>query len=82
MNYMELINLENVIKWRNHLHANPELSFQEFNTSQYIFDVLSTFEVLTITRPTQTSVVAVLDTKGLNKKSIRVFVIKLLNNRA
>lgn len=67
MNYLESIDLESVIKWRNHLHAHPELSFQEFETSQYIEDVLTSLGGLTITRPTVTSVLAVLDTQKPGK---------------
>lgn len=32
-----------VVKWRRYLHANPELSFQEFETSHYIVDILTEF---------------------------------------
>jgi amidohydrolase len=49
---------EQVIAWRRHLHQNPELSFQEEKTSQYIYDTLQSFGNLEITRPTKTSVVA------------------------
>lgn len=47
-----------VIKWRRFLHENPELSFEEINTSQFVFDTLTTFDNLEVTRPTKTSVVA------------------------
>lgn len=67
MEYSDLINLENVVAWRNHIHENPELSFEEYETSQYIFDVLTSFGSLEITRPTETSVVAVLDSKKPGK---------------
>jgi amidohydrolase len=49
---------EQVIAWRRHLHQNPELSFQEEKTSQFIYDTLQTFGNLEISRPTKTSVVA------------------------
>ncbi|MFC7395475.1 M20 metallopeptidase family protein [Scopulibacillus cellulosilyticus] len=49
---------DDVIKWRRHFHQNPELSFKEEKTSQFIYDTLQTFENLVITRPTKTSVVA------------------------
>jgi amidohydrolase len=49
---------EQVIAWRRHLHQNPELSFQEEKTSQFIFDTLQSFGNLEISRPTKTSVVA------------------------
>lgn len=47
-----------VIGWRRHLHQNPELSFQEENTSQYVYDTLQSFGGLELSRPTKTSVVA------------------------
>ncbi len=47
-----------VIEWRRHLHANPELSFQEQHTSQFIYDTLNSFGGLKLSRPTSTSVVA------------------------
>jgi amidohydrolase len=49
---------EEVINWRRYLHQNPELSFQEEKTSQFIYDTLQTFGNLEITRPTKTSVMA------------------------
>ncbi|QQE77123.1 M20 family metallopeptidase [Alicyclobacillus sp. SO9] len=50
---------EEVIGWRRYLHENPELSFQEEKTSQFIYDTLKSFGGnLEITRPTPTSVVA------------------------
>ncbi|MBY0121117.1 M20 family metallopeptidase [Bacillus sp. S/N-304-OC-R1] len=57
-NWFEKIPTENIIEWRRHLHQNPELSFKEFKTSQFIYDTLSSFPNLEITRPTETSVVA------------------------
>jgi len=49
-----------MISWRRHLHQNPELSFAEYNTSQFIFDQMSRIPGLTVTRPVATSVMAVL----------------------
>ena len=49
---------EDVVKWRRHLHENPELSFEEAETSQFVYDTLMTFGGLEVTRPTQTSVLA------------------------
>lgn len=67
MDIKSLVNLENVIEWRNHIHANPEVSFKEFKTSQYIFDVLTRFDGLEVTRPTPTSVLAILDSSKPGK---------------
>jgi amidohydrolase len=47
-----------VTNWRRHLHQNPELSFEEEKTAQFVYDTLSTFEGLELSRPTKTSVVA------------------------
>src|SRR5215210_4983424 len=49
---------EEVVWWRRHLHRNPELSFHEKETSQFVYETLRTFGNLEISRPTPTSVVA------------------------
>ena len=49
---------ETVISWRRHLHQNPELSFHEARTAQFVADTLALFGNLEIIRPTPTSVVA------------------------
>jgi amidohydrolase len=52
---------DTVIGWRRHLHQHPELSFQEERTAQFVYDTLSGFGGLTLSRPTPTSVVARLE---------------------
>jgi amidohydrolase len=47
-----------VIGWRRHFHQNPELSFEEIETSQFIYDSLVSFGNMIVSRPTKTSVVA------------------------
>lgn len=49
---------EQVIAWRRYLHANPEISFQEEKTAQYVYETLQSFGNLELSRPTKTSVVA------------------------
>ncbi|MBC6972177.1 amidohydrolase [Bacillus sp. Xin] len=49
---------DEVIRWRRHLHKYPELSFQEENTAQFVYETLQTFGELEISRPTKTSVMA------------------------
>jgi amidohydrolase len=49
---------ERVIGWRRKLHANPELSFNEEETAQFVHDTLAGFGGLELSRPTATSVVA------------------------
>src|SRR5215210_6916639 len=53
---------DDVVAWRRHFHRNPELSFQEVETSQFIADRLAEIDGLEITRPTATSVLARLST--------------------
>lgn len=49
---------EQVIAWRRYLHQNPELSFHEEKTAQFVYDTLVSFGSLDVTRPTKTSVMA------------------------
>ncbi|HLT42192.1 MAG TPA: hypothetical protein VKZ95_05755 [Sphingobacteriaceae bacterium] len=51
---------EKVIEWRQHIHQNPELSFEEVNTSQYVADILESFDNIEVKRPTKTSVLGIL----------------------
>lgn len=62
-----------VIEWRRHIHANPEVSYEEYETAQFIADTLSKFGNLEITRPTKTSVIAILKgTKQVECKSTTI----------
>ena len=56
------MDINQIIAWRRHLHKYPELSRQEFKTSQYIYDELSQYDNIRLSRPTQTSVVAEIGT--------------------
>jgi metal-dependent amidase/aminoacylase/carboxypeptidase family protein len=47
-----------VIAWRRHLHANPELSFEEHETAAFVEQTLRSFGGLEIERPAGTAVVA------------------------
>jgi len=49
-----------VIEWRRHLHQNPELSFEEEQTSRFVYDTLKRFEGLEVSRPAKTGVLACL----------------------
>ena len=59
-----------ILDWRRHFHANPELSFEETGTSQFIYDTLKSFPALEVLRPTKTSVVAILKGGAGNGKTI------------
>ncbi len=47
-----------LVAWRRHLHAHPELSFHEHETSAFVAATLAEWEGLEIGRPTATSVLA------------------------
>lgn len=60
--------MEEVVAWRRHLHENPELSFQEHETAKFVQEQLEKLPNLTLSRPTETSVLAVLKgTAGAGK---------------
>ena len=50
-----------VIKWRHHLHENPELSNREFETAKYVAKYLKSLGLEVETGVAKTGVVAVLD---------------------
>jgi amidohydrolase len=49
---------DEVVGWRRHLHRNPELSFEEKETSRFVYETLESLGDLELSRPTPTSVVA------------------------
>ena len=49
-----------VIAWRRHLHMHPEVAFHEHETSRFVREILGTIDGIAVTRPTETSVMAVL----------------------
>lgn len=54
---------------RHHIHANPELSYQEFETSKFIQEKLTSFNI-SYTVMAQTGVVAIIEGKNPNKRVI------------
>ena len=61
---------EEVIAHRKHLHANPELSFKEFKTSEYIKDFLRNNEIEYVDAYVKTGIVAHIKGKNPDKKII------------
>jgi amidohydrolase len=50
---------DELVGWRRHLHQNPELSFEEAETSRFVYETLESFGAgLELSRPTETSVLA------------------------
>ncbi|MFF0828310.1 M20 family metallopeptidase [Brevibacillus sp. NPDC003359] len=49
---------DQVIAWRRYMHENPELSFHEEKTAQFVYETLLSFGNLEVSRPTKNSVMA------------------------
>ncbi len=61
-------NYKEVIKFRRHLHANPELSFKEYKTSAYVQERLTDMNVSFQNGVADTGVVAMIEGKNPSKK--------------
>jgi amidohydrolase len=48
---------DDVVAWRRHLHAHPELSFQEHETAHFVAERLAALDGVEVQRPTDTGVV-------------------------
>ncbi|MAO33030.1 MAG: N-acyl-L-amino acid amidohydrolase [Crocinitomicaceae bacterium] len=53
---------QKVIQYREHIHQNPELSFQEQNTMEYVYDVLNKLNISCLKGIANTGVVAMIQT--------------------
>src|SRR6187455_2321411 len=51
---------DKVIEWRRHIHQNPELSFKETQTADYVAGILKSFGNVEVNRPAKTSVLGIL----------------------
>lgn len=60
-----------VIQWRRHLHANPELSYQEFNTAKFVAARLKSFGLEPITMANTGLVALVQGKPGKNAIALR-----------
>ncbi len=61
---------QQVVEFRRHLHANPELSYQEFNTVKYVAEQLRSFGIETIESVATTGLVAEIKGKNPARKTI------------
>jgi amidohydrolase len=81
-------NNKNIVEIRHHLHANPELSFQEFETSKYVKIALENIGISKIEHKADTGLVALIEGKNPSVKTIALradmdaLPIKELNNVA
>lgn len=63
--------IEEAIGWRHYLHQNPELGFEEYNTSRLVVEVLTNLGIEVHTGLAKTGVVGVLK-KGNGTRSIGI----------
>ncbi len=61
---------ETVVASRRHLHENPELSYQEFNTAKFVADKLKSFGLKPIEGIAKTGVVVLIEGKNPSKKVV------------
>jgi amidohydrolase len=61
---------QDVIEFRRHLHANPELSYQEFNTLKYVAQQLRSFGIEPKEGIANTGLLAEINGKNPTKKTI------------
>lgn len=58
------------ISFRRHIHSNPELSFEEYNTSKFVADKLRSFGIETTEGVATTGVVGLIKGKNSTKRTI------------
>ncbi len=59
-----------LIEWREHIHANPELSFKEFNTAKFVSQKLDEMNIPYKSGVAGTGIVALIEGKHPSKKCI------------
>ena len=59
-----------IVACRRHLHMNPELSFQEFNTQKFVEEKLKEYGITNQHRLANTGVVALIEGKNPGKKVV------------
>lgn len=60
MDWFKYLDEGKIIEWRRWLHQHAELSFQEFESSNYIESVLKTMDNIEVVRPAGTSVLGII----------------------
>ncbi|WP_238531603.1 hypothetical protein [Nitritalea halalkaliphila] len=56
---------------RRHLHAHPELSFEEHETAAYVEAALASYGIRAVERKAETGIVALIEGKNPEKKDDR-----------
>jgi amidohydrolase len=61
---------QEIISQRRHLHSNPELSFEEFNTSRFVAEKLKSYHIEVQEGIATTGLVGLISGKNPHKKTI------------
>ncbi|MFN8117783.1 MAG: M20 family metallopeptidase [Bacteroidia bacterium] len=61
---------DEVVSFRRHLHQNPELSFEEFKTSEFVCSVLDKYQINYAKGIVKTGIIAIIEGKNPSKKTI------------
>jgi amidohydrolase len=59
-----------VVEWRRHLHANPELSYEEFNTAKFVASKLRSYGIEPTEGVATTGIVALIKGKNSDQKTV------------
>ncbi|MCL2376480.1 MAG: amidohydrolase [Defluviitaleaceae bacterium] len=60
MDILKMVDTQKVMDWRRHLHMHPEVSFKEFETTEYLVQQLAKYPEIEVFRPAATGLIAVL----------------------
>ena len=60
--------IEKVVQYREHIHQNPELSFEEYKTMEYVYETLKKLNVPCVNGIAKTGVVAMIQTEENKNK--------------
>ena len=55
--------IEKVVQYREHIHQNPELSFKEYKTMEYVYETLKKLNIPCVNGVAKTGVVAMIQTE-------------------
>jgi amidohydrolase len=59
-----------LIEWRRHLHANPELSWEEIDTTNFIESELQKIGIINIIKPLKTGLIAIIESDVKSEKCV------------
>jgi len=61
---------DEIISFRQHLHQHPELSFEEYKTSEYVCSVLDKYNITYTKGIVKTGILAIIEGKNPTKKTV------------